>query len=208
MSATGRGSPRVDYDYYPTPTSAVHQLLRAVVLPGGPWLEPGAGDGAIIRAVNEARTDVDWTACEIQPRFRTKLERIPNVHAVHISDFRKATWVDMRSATVQLFNVAIGNPPFSSAANFVHSALRCSRTVFMLLRLNWLGSSAKRRWLFECCGVPSLYVLEQRPSFHPKGRVGKSGRKGGETDACDYAWMRWHADGSQRRDVTILRGDR
>ena len=46
---------RRDRDYYPTPSWCVRALLETVDLPTGTWLEPTAGDGAIIRAVDEYR---------------------------------------------------------------------------------------------------------------------------------------------------------
>lgn len=207
MSATGRGAARAAFDWYPTPAKAVRQLLNATQnfssdgfsrKPGDNWLEPGAGDGSIIRAVNRDRAGIRWTAVEIQKRFERRLWA--DCIDVQICDFRRAT--------LGLYDMAIGNPPYNLAATFVHRSLQVSKQVVMLLRLNWLGSSAKRRWLFEACGVPDLFVLSERPSFHPKGVVGKSDRRGGETDACDYAWMRWYADGSQKGTMQILWGDR
>jgi len=75
MSATGRGRERDEHDFYETPAWCVHRLLEAVPqLPGGAWLEPCAGKGAIIRAVNEVRKDpIHWTAVEIDPSHRDDL---------------------------------------------------------------------------------------------------------------------------------------
>jgi hypothetical protein len=52
VSATKRGSGvRTPDDAYETPAWCVQRLLEKLQLPGGNWLEPGAGDGAIIKAV-------------------------------------------------------------------------------------------------------------------------------------------------------------
>lgn len=55
MSSTNRNSNtrRADDAYY-TPAWCVRALLRTIgTLPGGLWLEPAAGTGAIARAVGE-----------------------------------------------------------------------------------------------------------------------------------------------------------
>ncbi len=193
MSATGRGAERSKCDYYPTPASAVQHLLSEVQLPGGKWLEPGAGDGSIIRAVNRLRTDVSWTAIELQEQMRKPLVAT-RADRVVIANFLR--W-DFGRRPSDRFDVGIGNPPFTHAARFVRQTLQWADQAVMLLRLNWLGSSRGRRHLFESAGTPDVFVLAQRPSFDTFG-----------TDACDYGWMRWHRDGSQKGTVKILWGDR
>ena len=68
MSATGRGAERRASDYYPTPAWCIWRLLDALSLPCRcTWLEPAAGDGAIVRAVNAVVPDLDWVAVDIRP---------------------------------------------------------------------------------------------------------------------------------------------
>lgn len=68
MSATGRGK-RLGgpEDFYATPKWCVDRLLDEWDPPGGTWVEPGAGSGSIIRAVNGRRHDVHWNAFEVRP---------------------------------------------------------------------------------------------------------------------------------------------
>ncbi len=190
MSATGRGSKRVEADFYPTPAKAVRHLLRDVALPGGRWLEPGAGDGSIIRAVKAIRGDVSWTAIELQERMLKPLMKFDEVKTLVRGDFLKE-----KTSPVTL-PVTLGNPPYSRASEFVQRAIMWSDQVVFLLRLNWLGSSSKRRHVFERLGVPDVFVLAERPSFWGSG-----------SDASDYAWMRWRR-GGQKGITTILWGDR
>lgn len=185
MSAKGRGTKVEPFEYYATPPAPVQQLLRDVHFPGGRWLEPGAGSGSIIRAVNKVRQDVDWTAIELQERMRRRLEATGATTL--IGDFlRKSMHGD--------FALALGNPPFSLAAHFVRRSLHLANECCLLLRLNWLGSSTKRRWVFEHYGLPDLFVLAERPSFVGQG-----------TDATDYAWMRWKR-GGQKGTTKIIWG--
>lgn len=184
MSAKGRGTKVEAYEYYATPAKPVHQLLRDVRLPGGRWLEPGAGSGSIIRAVNQVRQDVAWTAVELQQRMERRLIK-SGANTVMIGNF-------LRMPISGGFDLALGNPPFSLAAHFLDNAMHLANQAILLLRLNWLGSSTRRRWVFERYGEPDLFVLAERPSFVGQG-----------TDATDYAWMRWKRGGQEGRTKII-----
>lgn len=74
MSSTGRGGQRSPADFYRTPRWTVNAVLSALRLPEGRWLELGAGEGDIIRAVHARRCDVTWTAVELREECRPSLE--------------------------------------------------------------------------------------------------------------------------------------
>ena len=166
-------------DYYPTPGWCVRRLLEEVELPGGEWLEPCAGDGAIIRAVQEIRDDVSWRAMELRESCRPDLvAAVGGPSRVQIGNALAAPW-PARPV------VALTNPPFREAMPFVEVALERADTVAVLLRLNFLASAVRaplmRRW------PPDVYVLPNRPSF-----------TGGGTDSTEYAWFVWR----HKRDRT------
>lgn len=184
MSATGRKGMRREADFYPTPAWCVQRLLDHVALPGGDWLEPGAGEGHIIRAVNAERSDVRWTAVEIRKDCLPFLEAA-RVRRITIHDFPSLGW--KRS-----WDVCLGNPPYLEAREHIAAALRMADQVVMLLSVGFLASK-DRRGFFEKHGTPDVYVLPDRPSF-----------TNGGTDSTTYAWMRWKADGSQEGRVSIL----
>lgn len=84
MSATNR-SPRggAGVDAFHTPPWAVARLLEAVQLPvtDRPWLEPCAGDGAIVRAV-QAHPGFDrvrWAVVELREDMREPLAQLPGL---------------------------------------------------------------------------------------------------------------------------------
>lgn len=177
MSSTNRGSNRgggAD-DFFATPLWAVRRLLEACPLPAGAWLEPGAGSGNIIRAVNARRSDVRWTAIEKRPEEERHLRGLPNVERVVIADY-------LSIRTSRRFDVAITNPPFVLAQEFIEKSLTLAVHVVMLLRLNFLASG--KRAEFMRAHPPDVYVLPNRPSFTPNGR----------TDSIEYAWMHWRSD--------------
>lgn len=182
MSATNRGGARSEADYYPTPAWCVDRLLEELELPGGLWLEPGAGEGHIIRAVNAWRDDVRWRAIELREACRVPLER--ELAMVRVGNFL--------ALPPEQCDLVIGNPPFRHAVGFVLKALQCAPLVVMLLRLNFLASAERSELMRE--RAPSVYVLPDRPSF-----IG-----GGDTDSAEYAWFLWRRAPSAIGTLRVL----
>src|SRR5260370_30448823 len=78
---------RHESDFYATPRWTVHRLLEVLHLPGGNWLEPGAGEGDLIRAVAETgRNDINWTALELRPECKSHLEKLKPRPEIIITD--------------------------------------------------------------------------------------------------------------------------
>lgn len=173
MSATGRSNVRDPADFYSTPAWCVYRLLEAVELPGGLWIEPTAGEGAIIKAVSEKRHDVIWHAVEAREECIPILDAIPTINVAVLSGFQT-----IPADTSGRYACVFGNPPYRSALQIVQHALNFAPLVVMLLRLNWLASDKRVAWIRA--HTPSVFVLPDRPSF-----VGESG------DATEYAWMAW-----------------
>lgn len=173
MSATNRGAERAPADYYPTPTWCTRRILERLgpELPGGQWLEPGCGDGAIIRAVKAARPDVKITGVDLRTERSAALEYSAD-RVIYGQDL--LTW-----EPVPYFDVAIGNPPYRAALDFVEYSMKAAKHVLFLLRLNWLAGAGRAEFLRY--NRPDVYVLPNRPSFAGNGR----------TDATEYAWFHW-----------------
>lgn len=176
MSSTGRGA-RLGGpdDFYVTPAWTVDRLLDVWTPPGGVWLEPGAGNGAIIRAVNARRTDVKWRAVEIRDEELPAL--VATGAAVYIHDF-----LGDNADPSEDIAVVIGNPPFSLAMEFILRAREVapSAEICFLLRTNFSGSEARAE--FMRTNAPDLLSLPNRPSF-----------VGGKTDSIEYSWFVWPA---------------
>lgn len=188
MSSTKRGSQRNNNDYYATPAWVTDRLLKHIPLPGGTWLEPSAGDGAIVRALL-AHRQIQIHANEIDSQHQPLL-LTSGAHTVTIGDF-----FDMKSSS-GTYDVCIGNPPFALAEEFVEHSVSMSKEVVFLLRLGFLESK-RRRSLFDKIGVPDVYVLPERPSFI-----------NGKTDSCAYGWFRWYVSATPRTsgELRILYG--
>lgn len=164
-------------EFYPTPRDVVYALFESplVDLPGGLWIEPCAGTGRIISAVNEVRSDVRWNICEIQDVFKPhiEMEMGPMDNLLPFGDFVHRQW-DYPKA-----EVLIMNPPFSLTMQFVLAGLERARYVVCLQRRGWLGSVSRSPWQHR--HYPDTHHLSWRPSFRPDGK----------TDLHDYTWYIW-----------------
>lgn len=183
MSSTNRGTDRQPFDTYNTPSWCVRRLLEAVKLPSGLWLEPSAGDGAIIRAVRSMRDDVTFDAVEIRGNMKPELEKV--AQGVYIDDFLALPEPNEGDGG---YAVVITNPPYSQALDFVKKAMCYSDVVVMLLRLNFWGSGEKAgRPEFMRDFPADTYVFPNRPSF-----------VGGKNDSTEYAWLVWSRESIER----------
>ena len=175
MSSTNRGGRRSAADNYPTPAWCVHRLLEGVNLPGGTWLDPCAGEGAIIRAVNELRHDVDWRAVELRRSCKRPLERLVGKANVRIGDFLVTNLEGGKA------DVSITNTPFSLSLEIIERCFQFANIVIVLEKLNFLGSRERHEFLSS--NMPDVYVIPNRPSF-------TNDRK---TDSINYGWFVWRS---------------
>lgn len=172
MSATNRSSARKAHpnDFYPTPSWATESFLKSCPIPleMNRWLEPCAGTGAIIRAVaHEAYFSPIWHAIDLTVPKPADIDVYWQV-----GDFLTI------DAPPSGFDAVVTNPPYSLAEEFIK---RCWNIPYicMLLRLNFMGSQKRKRWLQQ--SPPDIYVLPKRPSFTDDGR----------TDGTEYGWFVW-----------------
>lgn len=192
MSSTRKGKRHGgDLDDFPTPRWCVHRFLeRYRQLPSGLWVEPCAGAGNIIQAVNEVQ-DVVWHANELNQEYEEAL-RARGCAVVTIGDVR--TYTPPRDA-----KVIITNPPFCIAEDVLYRCMLVPGALVVLLqRLNWCAGP--RSELFRQYN-PSVYVLPQRPSFRDVVTIDeKTGKKRtSSTDSIEYAWFVF--DGQGRFEV-------
>lgn len=187
MTATNRGSERNRDDYYATPTWVTKLILPRIKSKAtGRWIiEPGAGDGAILRAMVE-----DGFPPERMVGVEANKERADAMCTVHRNvNVLPLDWFspDVQAKLDKLGvtsepRIVIGNPPFSKAEEFIVRSLQVAGEdgiVVMLLRLGFLES--KKRCEFHKAHPAHVYVLTTRPSFI----------KGKGTDSTAYGWFVW-----------------
>ena len=144
MSATNRGTVRESQDFYETPdwlTKALIPHLRQYQ--PRRVLEPAAGQGAIVRVLEQAFPE----AVIEQGDIRTGQDFLTHEYAGP-------------------YDLIITNPPYRLVIEFIRRALALRAphgAVVMLLRVNFLGSEKRGPWLRV--NTPSLYVSSCRPDF-------------------------------------------
>ncbi len=189
MSSTGRGGVRADSDFYPTPAYAVDRLLERWMPPGLHWLELGAGNGDIIRAVNAFRArhqlePVQWMAVESRPACAAAL-RATGAEVI-IAPVQH--WYAATAGQGLRFDAAPMNPPFSDALTFVSIARARAKWTVCLERAPWLADSEDRyRYFIEGKCAPS--------HEYRVGRIDFDGRGG---DSIPYSWFAFPDDGLER----------
>jgi hypothetical protein len=195
LSSTKRGSKRSPADNYPTPGWVVHRLLDEVALPFGRWLEPGVGNGDIVKAVLKRRSDVEFTGFDIRNTPFIKKQAAPGNYFV--GNLLKPEGRLADALFGPKFDVSIGNPPFWLAAQFIDFALKHSKVVVYLLRLNYLGSDMRADFMRSL--APDVFVLPNRPSFRPSKRGLLT------TDSIEYAWFKWEDESERNRSEGTIK---
>ncbi len=140
---------------------------------GGEILEPSAGNGNIIKALNKYYKYKKIDAYEIRQEEEGELKKISN--KVIIGDFLELD-IDKK------YDIIIGNPPYSLAINFVEKCLKCLKddgVLIFLLRTAFLESKSRYDF-WQHNPLSGLYTLSKRPSFTGKG-----------SDATSYSWFIW-----------------
>lgn len=174
MSATNRGSKRKPYDFYATPIDVVKNILNNIDLNkyGNKVLEPSAGNGNVIKALNEIYHDKNITSIEIRNEEFNNLSNISD--KVIIGDFL--------NTNIEKYDIIIGNPPYSLAKEFVIKSLHSlndNGILIFLLRTAFLESKSRYQF-WQDNSLSGLYTLSKRPSFTGHG-----------TDATSYSWFVW-----------------
>lgn len=196
MSAAGRGGAREPANAYLTPHWAVWRLLDELPLPAGRWLEPMAGEGDLIRAVNHWRAQraleaVQWTACELRrPCARLLLAETPRLHLGDVFQL-------VERVRPERFDVIITNPSFPHAYELVKLCRERAPHVWLalLLRQGFLASASRASFLRR--DTPDTYHLPDRPPFRRRKT-----EKG--TDNADYMWAVWPPGGPRKVGSTFL----
>jgi len=177
MSAAGRGARRGGSDdFYVTPHWAVDRLLEKWSPPiDGDFVEPCAGNGAIMRALRGRGLTWDRaTAIECRAKEYDVLSGL--FDTVKIGDFLAAPELFLP----EVVSTIITNPPYIKAEEFIRAARAKfpNATSAWLVRQGFLASE-ERVQLWKDVGSPDVYVLPNRPSYTADGK----------TDASDYCWI-------------------
>ena len=169
---------RSPYDFYATPKPTIDAMLDQFDFTYvRSFLEPSAGDGAIIKELNARYPNTPILSIELDSAHYEELKAISN-NDVLLQDFLTTS-----PEVLQCYQMIIGNPPFSLAQEFLEHILSNIKLeeqgVIMLLRLGFLGSQ-KRHEFWQKYPPCKILPLSKRPSFTGHG-----------TDSQEYAWFCW-----------------
>jgi hypothetical protein len=156
MSSKGRGAPVTEAEFYPTPAWCTRRILEALtplVIRRATWLEPCAGDGAIVKQILEICPDAYVDGGDL----RSLPSCVP--HCWTVGGFETHT---------AKHDAVITNPPFSLAPEIVkHFLPRCDWLILLLRSsfklVNGKPGTPERFDMRD--NMPDEYKLPQRPSF-------------------------------------------
>lgn len=201
MSSTGRGTEKMEADYYRTDPFEIKKFLyvwtcknrvagKLLNNPATFILDPCAGGNTV---------PINWVMKRDEQGVATKIVKIPvtgmsypialNRPVVTI-DIRPDSPADSIGDYLKFYpptkdpHIVISNPPFSHAWEFIRHSLKIvspSGFVVMLLRLNFFGSKERNEW-FRNGNMPhEVYIHSKRLSFTPDGK----------TDSIEYMHAVW-----------------
>jgi hypothetical protein len=173
---------KLDAYYTPDHVAAACVDTLGDVLVGATVIEPSAGGGAFVRALQRAQP-ARIIAIDVDPEAPILVEPPDGVETM-CGNFT-ALDTSMGTAYTRRWWV-VGNPPYGNAEAHVRAALAIAEAtnggVAMLLRLAFLESQ-QRADFWDRYPLHELHPLTQRPSF-----------TGGRTDSCAYGWFVWRFD--------------
>jgi 16S rRNA A1518/A1519 N6-dimethyltransferase RsmA/KsgA/DIM1 with predicted DNA glycosylase/AP lyase activity len=187
MSATNRGSKRVESDFYATPEYIVTKFLNHYDVDFNSLrvMEAFAGNGNMCRAIKNKYPKCSIWANEIRGEERVNLMQCSN---------QITMWDFLNIDNIDGVDIVMSNPPYSIAQECIEHCFKIKNpntTVIMLLRLAFLESK-KRYEFWQRHPVNKLYVLSERPSFMQNGK----------TDATAYAFFVF--DNSNTQEIKII----
>ena len=168
-----------DRDYTPDALAlAIAHVVRGRVPMAASVVDLGTGGGAFVRAAREAWPGATVDAIDIDPDA-TGLVEADNGVALPLSEVRAAC------GGAVVWDVAIGNPPFSIAEAFIRDACAVADHVAFLLPGMFFGGAVRRGlWVdgpAEDVKLSHVWPILERPTF----------RSDGKTDAQVYAVAMW-----------------
>lgn len=170
-------------EFFPTPATAIRAIAPFLAtLPGGPWLGPCAGAGAIPRVLGAIGT-VRWDLCELRATERPRLSRLMKERPWDIREVECPCNYLHRTPPAQRYAVGVDNPPFSLAARFKAKLREECEHVVLLLPFGFLETVSRGR--MHRADPPDVRILSKRPSFTGDGH----------TDGIGYAWFSWPGTG-------------
>ena len=172
--AGSSGAPRSNLDFYQTPEQDVKKFLTGsgLVPNVGLVLEPAAGDGNIVRCVEELRPNAKIVAGDITQR---------EFELDYVADF-------LTQPFKKEVDCIVTNPPFTHAEAFIRKGLEiCNGDVIMLLKLPFLASQS-RKDLYDMGHLRELWVSRSRINCYMPGVATSSTGRRTNSSTMNMGW--------------------
>jgi phospholipid N-methyltransferase len=140
-----------EFQFFGTPDSLADEMASYLTIEEYDLiLEPSAGQGALIKAIQRTKNDALVHYCELMELNRTFLERLPNVQYVTDNFLLLAH----NKVTTGIFDKIIANPPFSKNQDIKHirlmwDCLKIGGRIVTIASKHWQYSSNKTEVSFK-----------------------------------------------------------
>jgi len=91
----------------------------------------------------------------------------------------------------------ITNPPFSLAIPFIEKGLTLCNDVFILQRVNWLGTQKRSEWLSKA-SLKTIYIIPKRPVWEIDNRPENG------ADTYEYMWAHFQNNYKNKPQIEWL----
>lgn len=131
-------------------------------------IEPSAGRGAIVRALQRCALIDRITAVELDPDNAAALDQ--SAVKVIVGDFLKTR------ALPNHYDLAVMNPPFEGGQTERHimHALKFSKVVVCHCPLTTLAGLSRQEWLWSQVSMPRMVIHSGRPKYSGSKTVGQT----------------------------------
>lgn len=169
--------PRETNDFYPTPYGLAIRMCEKFIdrKKVQSVIDPGYGNGVFGLAVRDhtgwGNDEIIIDGVDIIDRELINGDAYSNTYVEDYLQFENP------GESFGLYDIAIGNPPFKLAEEFVlksYSLINKKGKVVFLLKLAFLESRKRANGLFKGLPPSVVYVLAGRPSFDGTGRSNDS----------------------------------
>jgi phospholipid N-methyltransferase len=141
-----------EFQFFPTPDELADRLVsKAIIYSNSKILEPSAGRGAIVKAINRNMEGLQVDCFELMELNQTSLKKVPTANIIG-DDF-------LQTEIENEYDIVIANPPFSKNQDIEHirkmfQVVKPGGTIITIASKHWQSSSNKketefRDWLKE-----------------------------------------------------------
>lgn len=131
-----------EYQFFATPEALAERLACEIPQDVETALEPSAGQGAIVKAINKLRPDIKVFSCELMELNRKQFVG----DSTHLKDDF------LMLSPENKFDVVVANPPFAKNQDIEHfykMVEHATRKIICIMSTHWIHSNNKKEKAFR-----------------------------------------------------------